>query len=381
MSALRPGRLVGSGGVLIGTGLLAGGILAALTGALHRRLVGGFPVRGGDGVGLRRLLRGIARGAAAVAGDHRGDDLAQAGQGDAAVAHDDRNAAGAVDDRGGHGLCVGRALPSGVHALGARAVLQVDAHRVAEHLAGLLGGHGGCHAGAVGRGHGQRPGLLQKLLGHGIVGHAQRDRAAGLAQIPLQGRLRVADERQSAGPEGSGQGAGLLRDGVREPVEHAAVGDEHGRGHGAIAALGLEQALHGLGRERVGRDAVDGVGGHHDDLVAGQLAAGGIDSGAARALVLDAEELRGHRRLRLLLGLLLGLDVLGGFLQGLLGVLGRDGVPGLRCEVVGVLGAIAGSVVHTVHCCTPPPLSTPDGPCGPDHARTPLVALGRPVRS
>ena len=74
-----------------------------------------------------------------------------------------------------------------------------------------------------------------------------------------------------------------------ERVEGRDAGDEHGRRRGALAALGVEEALHGGGVERVGGDAVDGVGGDDDELAAADGAAGeahaGEQLGVDRAVV------------------------------------------------------------------------------------------------
>jgi hypothetical protein len=43
----------------------------------------------------------------------------------------------------------------------------------------------------------------------GLQRHPDRDRASGVAQIPLQGRLGPADDGQRAGPERLGQFADL----------------------------------------------------------------------------------------------------------------------------------------------------------------------------
>ena len=51
-----------------------------------------------------------------------------------------------------------------------------------------------------------------------------------------------------------------------ERVEGGHSGDEHGRWRLAGAALRVEQALHGCRVERIRGDAVDGVGGQHDEF-------------------------------------------------------------------------------------------------------------------
>ena len=56
---------------------------------------------------------------------------------------------------------------------------------------------------------------------------------------------------------------------------------EHGRGHVAAAALGLQQVADGLRAEGVGADAVHGVGGQHDELAAADGGRGLAQTGRA----------------------------------------------------------------------------------------------------
>ena len=59
--------------------------------------------------------------------------------------------------------------------------------------------------------------------------------------------------------------------------------DQHGRRGVAAAALRLEQVLHGLRGERIGADAVDGVGRQDDETTAPH----GVDGGGTPDVAAD----------------------------------------------------------------------------------------------
>ena len=88
----------------------------------------------------------------------------------------------------------------------------IDRDLVAEHLLGLVGVGGRRAAGQVGRAHRERTGALEQLERDLVVGHPDRDRAAGVAQVPLQRGLLAADQGQRAGPERVDQRAGAVGD-------------------------------------------------------------------------------------------------------------------------------------------------------------------------
>ena len=117
-----------------------------------------------------------------------------------------------------------------------------------------------------------------------MVGHPHRHGAPGLAEVPLQRRLRVADQRERSRPELLDQGARVAGHPDRERVERGRRRDEHRRRHLPAAALGLQQVGHGLGVERVGGDAVDRVGRDHDQRAALDREAGGLDGRLALLL-------------------------------------------------------------------------------------------------
>ena len=91
---------------------------------------------------------------------------------------------------------------------------------LAEHPLGLVGLGGGGQAAEVGRADGQRPGALEQRERDLVVGHPHRDRAPGLAQVPGQGRLLLADERERARPERLGERLDVRLD-VRWPGRRA----------------------------------------------------------------------------------------------------------------------------------------------------------------
>ena len=105
----------------------------------------------------------------------------------------------------------------------------------------------------------QRAGALEDLEGDLVVRHPHRDRAAGVAEVPLQRRLGVADQGQRPGPELLDERAGVARDPDRERVERGGRRDQHRRRHLATAALGVEQVGDRLVVEGVRGDPVDGV--------------------------------------------------------------------------------------------------------------------------
>ena len=178
--------------------------------------------------------------------------------------------------RGGGGVDDGRGLA-------ARRRTGVDDHLdlLAQHLLGLGGLGRGRAAGQVGRADRERAGALEDLQGDRVVGHPHRDRAAGVAEVPLQRGVGVADQGQRAGPELLDQGSGPRRDPDRQRVEGGGRRDQDRRRHVAAAALGVEQPLDRVLVEGVRGQAVDGVGRQHHEASALDGQAGGLDRGLA----------------------------------------------------------------------------------------------------
>ena len=152
---------------------------------------------------------------------------------------------------------------------------------LAQHLLGLGGLGRGRAAGQVGRADRERAGALEDLQGDRVVGHPHRDGAAGVAEVPLQRGVGVADQGQRAGPELLDQRPGPGRDPDRQRVEGGRRRDQDRRRHVAAAALGVEQLLDGVLVEGVGGQAVDGVGRQHHEASALDGQAGGLDRGLA----------------------------------------------------------------------------------------------------
>ena len=98
--------------------------------------------------------------------------------------------------------------------------------------------------------------------------HANRDGAARLAEVPRERRLRGQDDREPAGPERLDEPLDGLGHFGHEGTQRREARDEDGRRRLPAAALRIEQPLHGGRAERVGGDAVDGVGGDDDELAA-----------------------------------------------------------------------------------------------------------------
>ena len=76
-----------------------------------------------------------------------------------------------------------------------------------------------------------------------MVGHPDRDGAAGVAQVPLQGRLLAADQRERPRPELLDERAGLGGTSVGQRVEGRGGADQHRRRHLAAAALGASSRV------------------------------------------------------------------------------------------------------------------------------------------
>jgi hypothetical protein len=88
----------------------------------------------------------------------------------------------------------------------------------------------------------------------------------GLAEVPGQRRLLAADHGQRAGPERLDGRPEPRGDVDGEGVERRRSADQHRWRHLPPATLGVEEVLHRTRIERIGRDAVDRVGGEHDEL-------------------------------------------------------------------------------------------------------------------
>ena len=100
-----------------------------------------------------------------------------------------------------------------------------------------------------------------------MVGHPHRDRAVRSRRGPRPATTAAQQTRVSGpGPERVDEVAGGLGDVGGDAVEGAARPDQHRQRHVAAAALGREQVAYGDPAERVGADAVDGVGGQHDEV-------------------------------------------------------------------------------------------------------------------
>jgi hypothetical protein len=96
--------------------------------------------------------------------------------------------------------------------------------------------------------------------------------------------LLPADERQPTRPERLDQCVdGLVGDG--DTAQRGRRTDQHRHRHVPATPLGLQQRRDGLGRERVGADAVDGVGGQHDELAVADGAGRGGDAALPLGLV------------------------------------------------------------------------------------------------
>ena len=123
----------------------------------------------------------------------------------------------------------------------------------------------------------QRTVLSQQLQGELVIGNTHSNGAASLTQIPAQRRVRVKNESQRAGPEATTQIVNIVRNVVDHASERSKIKDQHGRRHGAVAALICQQLGNALMRESIGGNTVDGIGGHHNRVVRLQRLAGSFD--------------------------------------------------------------------------------------------------------
>ena len=186
--------------------------------------------------------------------------------------------AGEVDDRGGR-LLFGR---PGV---------EIDRDEVTELVAGVLGGDRGGLPGDVRAGHRHRPDLAQHFDRDRVQRHPQHHGARRITEVPLQRRRLLDDEAQCAGPERADQLARGVGHGVHQALDGVPRPDEHRDGHVAAPALRRQQRRHRGVVEGVGADAVDGVGGQHDEAPALDRADGRSDSGRPRLGVGAVEQL------------------------------------------------------------------------------------------
>ena len=162
---------------------------------------------------------------------------------------------GQVDDCGG-GLLLGRTR------------VEIDVDEVAELAARLVGVDRGRTAGDVGAGYRHGPHLTQQFDGYRVQRHPQHHRAAGIAEIPLQRRRLLHHEAQRAGPERADQVAGPVGHGVDEALDGVPGADQHAHRHVSTPSLRRQQGGHRRAVERVGADAVHGVGRHDNQSAA-----------------------------------------------------------------------------------------------------------------
>ncbi len=123
-----------------------------------------------------------------------------------------------------------------------------------------------------------------------MVGHAQRDGWAAGGDDAGNAVVLRDDERERAGPAGVGE-----RVGFRRPIERQSAG---GRGVAGVddervcrwPALGLEDPLNSRGVERVGAEAVDGLGGERDEAAGAKALGRAADGVWSGRLGVDAQE-------------------------------------------------------------------------------------------
>ena len=87
----------------------------------------------------------------------------------------------------------------------------------------------------------------------------------------------MKNDSQRAGPEATTQIVNIVRNVVDHASERSKIKDQHGRRHGAVAALICQQLGNALMRESIGGNTVDGIGGHHNRVVRLQRLAGSFD--------------------------------------------------------------------------------------------------------
>ena len=107
------------------------------------------------------------------------------------------------------------------------------------------------------------------------------DRALGVAEVPGQGRRVLEHQGEPAGPERLGQLVRPPAAGHHQPGERGRLADQHRHGHRPAAVLRGQQPGHRGRRERVGGDAVDGVGRQQHQLAPADRGRGGVEAGGA----------------------------------------------------------------------------------------------------
>ena len=173
------------------------------------------------------------------------------------MAHDSQRPAlgqqaGRIDDRRAESGCL--VIEADLSAV------EVDLDAVAQHPLGFLCGASRCFSGEVGRRDGERARLREQLEGDPVVRHPQGDGAPGLAEIPVEGRVRRQDHGESPWPERGDESANFRRHRLSEGIEGRDARNQHRRRRLPSATFGVEQSLHPVGVERVDREAVHRVG-------------------------------------------------------------------------------------------------------------------------
>ena len=169
--------------------------------------------------------------------------------------------------RAAPGVVAGEVDDGARHRFGHRAAVEVDgAPRSPSWRSASAASAAGGRPAAVGAADGERTGLTKDLQRHRLQRHPHRDRAARVAEVPGEALRCAHDQRQRPGPERLDHPASERPELVDQAVEGPPRADEDRGRHVATTALRLEQLAHRDRRERVRRDAVDRVGGKHDEL-------------------------------------------------------------------------------------------------------------------
>ena len=154
----------------------------------------------------------------------------------------------------------------------------------ASHGHGDVLGPGGADAAeGVGRGGGDgHAGGAQQVERDGMVGHAQAHGVESTGDDAGDGVGLGQHQGERTGPEGVGELAGQCRHVGRQRPGRVGLGHVHDQRVETGTLLGCEDLRDRVGVERVGPQAVDGLGREGDEVAGAEQLGGTLEVGAER---------------------------------------------------------------------------------------------------
>jgi hypothetical protein len=145
----------------------------------------------------------------------------------------------------------------------------------------VFGGGGAGVAEAIGAGSGDgKRGGAEEIERRGVRGHTDADeRTAGGNSVRDSGQFRQ-EHGERTRPEACGEALDTAAEWAVEDsdaIEFVQIGEMHDKWVPGRALLGREDSRDGLGRERVGAEAVDRFGGERDQAAGSQKFGGASD--------------------------------------------------------------------------------------------------------